>query len=107
VCSKSHFGPTVCSLRSDSSRALPPGESGSQSRRFYRVRQGWGCADGREIRAAHIVALFPLVSLPVAVAPPSLLHVQQAPSPAAVAWPFDLDDDGASVVVAKRLSAVW
>jgi hypothetical protein len=26
------------------------GESGSQSRCFYRVRQGWGCADGRETR---------------------------------------------------------
>jgi hypothetical protein len=22
-------------------------------------------------------------------------------------WPFDLDDDSASVVVSKRLSAVW
>jgi hypothetical protein len=60
-----------------------------------------------------IVVLFPLVSLPVAVAPPRpppppLPHVHQAPSPAAVdCWPFDLDDDSASVVVSKRLSAVW
>jgi hypothetical protein len=94
------------------------GESGSQSRRCYRIRQGWGCAGGREQRdqqqeqdcSTYIVALFPLVSLPVAVAPPpppprlpaSLLSpVQQAPSPAAVAWPFGLDDDGTSVLVSN------
>jgi hypothetical protein len=53
-----------------------------------------------------IVSLFPLVSLPAAVAsPPPLLPVQQAPSPAAVAWPFDLHDD-VSVVVSKRLGAL-
>jgi hypothetical protein len=33
--------------------------------------------------------------------------LHQPPSPAAVAWPFDLDDDSASVVVSKRMSAVW
>jgi hypothetical protein len=33
--------------------------------------------------------------------------IKRPASPAAVAWPFDLDDDNAPVVVSKRLSAVW
>jgi hypothetical protein len=43
-----------------------PRAAAKQSRRFYRVRRGWGCADGRETT----VVLFAFVSLPGAVAPP-------------------------------------
>jgi hypothetical protein len=78
VCSKKRFGPAVCrvlnSLRSDS-RALSANEAAakaSQSRRVYRIRQGWGCVDGIETRTVrHFrIFFFLLASLPVAVAPP-------------------------------------
>jgi hypothetical protein len=66
------------------------GESGSQSRRFYRDRRGWGCADGRETRNIRNCRTFS-TCLPTSCGspppplPPSLPPVHQAPSPAAVA----------------------
>jgi hypothetical protein len=94
------------------------GESGSQSRKpplLPIASDGGGAVLTAERPGLFdIVVLFPLVSLPAAVAPP---HTHPPPSllcikrprllAAAVAWPFDLGDDSASVVVSKRLSAVW
>jgi hypothetical protein len=105
VCSKY---PTVRSLRSDS-RAFSA-RAAAKAAASIAPDGGGAVLTAERPGLFDIVVLFPLVSLPVAVPPPPLPAscAHQAPSPAAVAWPFDLDDDdSASVVVSKRLSAVW
>jgi hypothetical protein len=90
------------------------GESGSQSRRFYRARRGWGGADGRETRTIRHCRTFstclptscgspPPPPLPVSCASSALACCRRLLGPSTsttTAHPW-------SVVVSKRLSAVW
>jgi hypothetical protein len=109
VCSN---GPTACSLRSDS-RAFSARAAPAKAADSIAAPDGGGAVMTAERPGLFdIVALFPLVCLPAAVAPsrpppPCLLCIKRPRLLPSLGPSFDLDDDCASVVVSKRLSAVW
>jgi hypothetical protein len=103
VCSK---GPTVRSLRSDS-RAFSA-KAAAKAAASIASDGGGAVLTAEETRTIRHCRTFSTClptscGSPPPARPPALPPVHQAPSPAAVAWPFDLDDDDrASVVVSRR-----